>query len=201
MTPIYKIMLFDVDGVLIIPPKLFSQQYCEKYGKDEAKLEGFYATPEFRNASLGKSDLKDAIRQHDDLWQWDGEPDELLDMWFEAENCPNVELLEEIQKLRKQGRPLYLATQQEKYRAAYLRDVVFDGKIDGMFCTCDIGYGKQEDSYWKAILSKLKTIYPDVASEEIIFFDDRVSLVDKAKEFGISAFLYKNNAQAKSLLT
>lgn len=35
----YKIVLFDVDGVLLLPPKLFSQQYCEKYGVD-AELQG-----------------------------------------------------------------------------------------------------------------------------------------------------------------
>jgi hypothetical protein len=46
-------MLFDVDGVLVIPPKLFSQQYCEKFDKDEKLLNNFYATKEFKDSSLG----------------------------------------------------------------------------------------------------------------------------------------------------
>ena len=105
-------MLFDVDGVLIIPPKLFSQQYCDRFGKNEELLENFYSTKEFKDSSVGKFDLKDAIRLHNDLWQWDGEPDELLNMWFEAESQPNTELVDITQILRKSGVPLYLATQQ-----------------------------------------------------------------------------------------
>ena len=200
MNPKYKVMLFDVDGVLIIPPKLFSQQYCERFGKDEQLLENFYSTKEFKNSSVGEYDLKDAIREHSNLWQWDGEPEEILDMWFEAESQPNTELLQVLQSLRNRGVPLYLATQQEKYRAAYLRDIVFDGKIDGMFCTCDIRFGKSEDSYWEVVMHELKNKYPEITPNEIVYFDDRVSLVEKAKEFGISAYLYKNNAEAKKLL-
>ena len=196
----YKVMLFDVDGVLIIPPKLFSQQYCERFGKNEELLENFYSTKEFKDSSVGKFDLKDAIRLHNDLWQWDGEPYELLNMWFEAESQSNTELVDTTQILRKRGVPLYLATQQEKYRAAYLRDVVFEGKIDGMFCTCDIGFGKNEDSYWVVVLAELKNKYPEITPDEIIYFDDRLSLVEKAKEFSINAYVYKNNDEAINLL-
>ena len=50
----YKIVLFDVDGVLLLPPKLFSQQYCEKYGVD-AELQGqFYSSQEFKDALYRK---------------------------------------------------------------------------------------------------------------------------------------------------
>ena len=196
----YKVMLFDVDGVLIIPPKLFSQQYCERFSKNEELLENFYSTKEFKDSSVGKFDLKDAIRLHNDLWQWDGEPYELLNMWFEAESQPNTELVNATQILRKSGVPLYLVTQQEKYRAAYLCDVVFEGKIDGMFCTCDIGFGKNEDSYWEVVLAELKNKYPEITPDEIIYFDDRLSLVEKAKEFSINAYIYKNNDEAINLL-
>ena len=74
MTSSYKVVLFDVDGVLIIPPKLFSQQYCEKYGVDPTQQERFYATKEFRDASVGKFDLKEAIKLHNDMWRWSGKP-------------------------------------------------------------------------------------------------------------------------------
>ena len=200
MSSKYKVMLFDVDGVLIIPPKLFLQQYCERFGKNEELLQNFYSTKEFKDSSVGKFDLKDAIRLHNDLWQWDGEPYELLNMWFAAESQPNTELVDTTQVLRKSGVPLYLATQQEKYRAAYLRDVVFKGKIDGMFCTCDIGFGKNEDSYWEVVLVELKNKYPEITPDEIIYFDDRLSLVEKAKEFSINAYVYKNNDEAINLL-
>ena len=186
----YKIILFDVDDVLIIPPKLFSQQYCERFGINP-KLQGqFYASKEWKDASLGKFDLKEALKIHNDKWQWHGEPDELLQMWLESENYPNEELFKIMKILRKSGVLVFLATQQEKYRAAYLRDVIFKDKIDGMFCSCDLGSKKNENHFWKTTLSKLKVLLPDIKPYEIAYFDDNQDWVDKAKEFGVDAFLY-----------
>jgi len=188
----FRVALFDVDGVLVIPPELFSQQYCEKYGVDPALQTRFYATKEFKDSTVGKFDLKDAIRMHGDLWKWSGEPEELLQMWFDGENYPNQELLEIVSQLRQEGALVYLATQQEKYRAEYLKEVVFKDKFDGIFCSCDIGYGKHEDHFWKNVLSQLGKTQPGITPSEIVYFDDRQSLVDKAKEFGIQAYLYEN---------
>ena len=187
----YKAVLFDVDGVLIVPPKLFSVQYCEKYGVNPKLQEQFYSTKEFQNSGIGKFDLKEAIRIHNDKWQWQGEIDELLTMWFEGENCPNEPLLKIIEELRSNGTKVYLATQQEKYRAHFLREEVFKDKIDGMFVSCDIGYGKHENHFWKAILKELQPLQPS----EIAYFDDRESLVELAKEHGIMAFIYNDADQ------
>jgi FMN phosphatase YigB (HAD superfamily) len=194
----FKVVLFDVDGVLIIPPKLFAEQYSEQYGVDHAKQVQFYATKEFQDASIGKFDLKEAIRIHNDKWQWHGNPDELLRMWFEGENYPNDGLLKIIERLRKEGVLVYLATQQEKYRAAYLKKEVFKDKIDGLFVTCDIGFSKNEDHFWRAVVSKLNESSPTIKPKDIAYFDDRQSLVDKAKEYGINSFLYTSNEQVSS---
>jgi FMN phosphatase YigB (HAD superfamily) len=196
MKPKYKAVLFDVDGVLIIPPKLFSVQYCEKYGVNPDLQEQFYATKEFKDAGVGTFDLKEAIRIHNDKWQWHGEIDELLRMWFEGENYPNEPLFEVVEQLRSSDVKVYLATQQEKYRAQFLSDEVFKDKIDGMLVSCNIGYGKHENHYWNFVINQLQPLLPS----EIAYFDDRQSLVDLAKKHGISAFLYKNATQAQTEL-
>lgn len=196
----YKVALFDVDGVLIIPPRLFSEQYCEHYNVDPVTQGQFYATKEFKDASTGKYDLIDAIRLHNDKWQWDGDPEELMKMWFDSESSPNDELLGVIDDLRKGQTGVYLATQQEKYRKQYLMEQVFDDKFDGIFCTCDIGYGKHEEYYWAAVLKQLMSIYPDVKPEQIVYFDDRQSLVDMAAVFGIDAHLYNDAAEVRRIV-
>jgi putative hydrolase of the HAD superfamily len=197
---IYKVALFDVDGVLIIPPKLFSEQYCEQYGVDPDLQVQFYATKEFRDSTVGKFDLKDALVMHKDLWQWTGTPEELMQMWFEGENYPNKELLDIVAELQERGTQTYLATQQEKCRKAYLQDVVFKDMIDGIFCSCDIGYGKHEEHYWRAVLEKLSEADPSLKLSEVAYFDDRQSLVDMASDFGIDAFLYENVSQVRTTL-
>ena len=80
------ILLLDVDGVLALPPKLFSEVYCERYGIDPHKLGRFYASQEFKDALRGRLDLEDAIKAHNDLWQWQGDNKQLIAMWLEAEN-------------------------------------------------------------------------------------------------------------------
>lgn len=183
-----------------MPPTLFAEQYCKKYGVDPKEQVKFYATKEFRDASLGKYDLKDALRQHNDLWQWPGTPEELMNMWFEGENYPNNELLDVVARLRKDGVKVYLATQQERYRKQWLEEKVFKDKVDGIFCSCDLGFNKHEDHFWRAVLDKLLADFPGLSASQIAYFDDRQTLVDKAREFGIDAQLYASVGEVEAVL-
>jgi FMN phosphatase YigB (HAD superfamily) len=197
----YKVVLFDVDGVLLTPPKMFSDQYCEQYPVDKDKLVKFYATKEFKGSSLGKFDLKDAIRIHNNLWQWNGSAEELLRMWFEAENFPNNALLETITQLRGNGTQVYIATQQERYRKQWLEENVFtDTAVDGIFCTCDLGYEKHDDGFWELVTKQLRELHPGITPSEIAYFDDKQHLVDTARKFGIDAYLYANAETTQNIL-
>lgn len=191
----YKAVLFDVDGVLILPPRPFSKIYCEKYSKDLAKLEPFYKSDEFQNALLGKVDLKDAITAHQDKWRWDGDLDELINQWLEGENYPNNDLLAVVDELRANGTKVYIVTAQEKYRASFLRDKVFAGKYDGFLASCNIGLPKHTVDFWQEIILQVNEDPTD-----IIYFDDKQSLVELASSLGINAYLYTNVESAKQAL-
>jgi putative hydrolase of the HAD superfamily len=196
----YKVLLLDVDGVLIIPPKTFSEQYCEKYAVDQAEQVKFYSSEEFKLSSIGKFDLRDALKIHKDLWQWQGSPEELMEMWFEGENYPNEPLLELVAKLRSSGVHVYLATQQEKYRRDWIMDVVFKDMFDGIFCSCDIGYNKRDDKFWEVVIEQLAVLHPGIMPAEIAYFDDMQTLVDKAREFSIEAYEYKQMPDVQTVL-
>lgn len=197
----YKILLLDADGVLILPPRLFSEIYCEKYSVDPILQQEFYSSKEFKQASIGKFDLRIAIKLQKEKWKWDGSPDELMQMWFEAENYPNHDLLELVSQLRQEGIKVYLVTQQEKYRAKYLANNMFKDKLDGMFVTCDIGYSKNDITFWETVLHEVKQLHPDIQVSEIAYFDDRRPLVDLASSTGIDAHIYSDNSQVKSVLS
>lgn len=186
----YKVALFDVDGVLIQAPKLFGDIYCEEHGIDPADLKPFYKSKEFRNCSIGKMDLKDAIKIHNDKWQWAGDPGDLIDAWLEAENYPNQELLDIIELLRNSETKVYIVTQQEKYRADFLRDLVFDGKFDGFLASCELGVHKETPEFWQTVLERLSDDVIDLAPKDVVYFDDKQLLVDAARKQGIKAFLY-----------
>jgi HAD superfamily hydrolase (TIGR01509 family) len=186
----FKVALFDVDGVLILPPKLFSNIYCEKYGVNLENLLPFYASKEFKDCSIGKLDLTEAITIHDDKWHWEGNPAELIDQWLKAENFPNQQLLKIVEELRRQNVKVYIVTQQEKYRAAFLRDIVFKDKFDGFFVSCDFGLHKDTAEFWQEVLIKLKKDVENLEPADIVYFDDKQKLVDVASSQGVKAYLY-----------
>ena len=191
-----QLVLFDVDGVLAQPPRLFSEIYSNKYGVDINELQPFYKSNDFKNAILGKADLKELIIKHSDKWHWHKDPQILIDMWFAGEHVVNNELLDIVNKLRDKGIPVYLATQQEKYRAKYINDIMFPNKFDGSFVSCDIGHTKQVPEYWNYILEKLNKYEP----KNIYFFDDTQSCVDAARLAGINSILYNSVEQVNKIL-
>ncbi|HSH31549.1 MAG TPA: HAD-IA family hydrolase [Candidatus Saccharimonadales bacterium] len=194
-----KAALFDADGVIIMPQKLFSRQYAEKHNLDPDSFEAFFRG-DFSDAITGRADLKDLIRQHHDIWRWEGDPQELLDMWFAAENQTDSEVLEIIKQQRAAGLPVYLATNQEKYRAKYLREVMLPDLFDGMFISSEIGCMKRDPQYWVAVLSKLAIDIPGIKASQVVFFDDSKDSVDGAVNAGITAYLYEDAEQVRQVL-
>lgn len=191
----FKVVLFDVDGVLILPPRMFSEIYCEKYHRNLKQLEPFYVSKEFQDSLIGKMDLKDAIKAHQDKWQWDGDLDELINEWLEAENYPNQALLAVINELRAGGTKVYIVTAQEQYRAAFLRNKVFAGKYDGFLASCDIGLHKHTPEFWQEIIKRTGENPANIA-----YFDDKPNLVELASSLGIKAHVYAGIESVKQIM-
>lgn len=194
-----KAAIFDADGVLIMPEKLFSRQYAEEYGLDPDSFEAFFKC-EFSEAITGKADLKDLIIKHNDIWHWDNDPQALLDKWFDAENHIDIAVLSIVNELRSNKLPVYMATNQEKYRAKYLREVMFPGVFDEVFVSSEIGYTKSNPKYWVNVLGRLAVDIPGVKANNVIFFDDSKDSIEGAREAGITAYLYEAVEQIKTAL-
>src|SRR5688572_15966063 len=143
-----QLLLFDADGVLTLPEEVFSIVYTRSHGLDIEPFDQFFQT-EWSDFVTGKRDLKEHIRDNPSLWQWDGTPDELLDYWFKSEDVRNEELIKLIESMRKEGTPCYLATEQEKYRGDYMRDVMFKDLFDGFFITAEVGLKKSQPEFFE----------------------------------------------------
>ncbi|HZP55281.1 MAG TPA: HAD-IA family hydrolase [Candidatus Saccharimonadales bacterium] len=198
--PKYKVVLFDVDGVLLKPPMYFSHHYAEESGLDKNKFDEFFAKYA-RNAAKGETDYKTLIEANNDIWQWDKTAEELLDKWFAYENQPISELLELIKDLKKQGIKVFLASDQDKYRGKYLNEVVFKDMLDGAFFSSALGYVKIEPEFFIKVMAELQKHLPDLKPRQIVFFDDSPENIEVAKSQGISAFLYKSPAHVKKILS
>lgn len=195
-----KAILFDADGVLTLPEELFSILYSRSHGLDPKSFEEFFKN-DWKPFVLGKADLKQHIKDNSQLWQWDGTPEELLNYWFKSEDVKNMELIELISTIRENGTHCYLATEQEKYRGDFMKNVMFKDLFDGYFVTAELGVSKTEPEFFEAILETLKKEHKDLDSKDVVFFDDSQSKVDTAITVGIDGCLYESINQLREKLT
>jgi putative hydrolase of the HAD superfamily len=185
-----KAILFDADGVVIAGRhKYFSDRLSEEHSIPVEKIMPFFKN-EFGLCSVGQADLKEVLPIYLEEWKWKGSIDEFLHYWFAGENELDIQVLNEVDSQREAGIACYLATDQEKYRAAYLMNALDLGDhFDGAFFSCDLGFKKSQSEFFQSIINKLK-----VNPEEILYWDDDQKNVDVASSLGIQGKFYTKGA-------
>lgn len=191
-TPL-RALLLDADGVVINRPLPYSAIRAAELGKRPEDFLPFFEGP-FLDALIGQADLADLIREHHDLWQWDGTFPELIAAWCEAENYTDPQVMALIKQARIQGINVYLATNQEKHRTGYLRDTMLEGIFDGFLASCDMGALKTQNAFWERAYSRLVAEIPGIKPEDIVYFDDNADNVAAARGTGIRAHEYSGDA-------
>lgn len=188
-----KVIMFDVDGVLIRTPHYFSQELeYQGYSNAIESLNAFYKDDVSGKCSEGKSDAVKKIMPFLKKFGWEDTAKNYFkkQFKFEAEYL-DKELISLIQSFRNQGVKCYLGTDQEKNRAKFLLDGMrFGDNFDGHFISCFAGYRKCYDGFWIYTLQKLKNEIPGLQSNEIVFFDDIQNNIDVASRHGIQALLF-----------
>lgn len=176
------VLLFDIDGVVLNPPhQLFSIQVAEKYGISEEVLSRFFMGI-FHQCLRGEVNIKDALAPELPMWGYPGTVEDFLSEWFEVDFVLNEEVIAVVDRLKQQGYPIHLATNQEIHRADYLWERL-QGHFDGIFASAHLGVKKPDPEYFQKVQEKLGT-------DDIFFWDDQVKNVEAAKEAGWKAFVF-----------
>ncbi|MDB5165985.1 MAG: hypothetical protein JWM37_57 [Candidatus Saccharibacteria bacterium] len=174
--------------------------YARELGTDYHQFRSFFQGV-FQDALVGKADLKELISEHEDLWHADGNVDALLARWFSTEDARNEPMLALVASLRSSGTPCYLATNQEKYRGEYIRDVMFKDEFNAYFVSAFIGSKKPSPEYFRAVLAEISARQPGIQPSDILFLDDSPEHIEGAKEVGLDAHLFTSTEQAYNLLS
>lgn len=178
--------LFDIDGVITKKRTEFhSKRYVREHHAPDKEVKAFFVE-EFPACLVGEADLKEVLVPYLKKWAWKGSVEDFLTYWFTSEPGIDDRVVSVMETLRDSNIECYLASEQEKYRAAYL--LRLDGlvdKVDGAFFTSILGARKATSSFYQKILQRL-----GVPPEEVIFWDDDEANITAAREVGITAYFY-----------
>lgn len=190
-----KVLLLDADGVILKKGKeYFSEIYAREYGVNVDLVSEF-----FRNVlpicQRGDADLRKEIIPYLEKWGWTEGVEAYLAYWFAMDFHPDEAGLKIIQKIRENGVKCYMASNNEIYRANYLRNRLGERDIlDGYFFSSEVNARKEEPAFFEYVATEL-----GLEPSEITFVDNDEKNIQCAQDFGIDAYLY-NGATLEQLL-
>ncbi len=179
-----RAVLLDADGVVQENPDGWLEQLKATvgHGRGQEFADDVFATEQ--DAMTGDRDFGDVIAEVADRWGLTGSRDDLLEHWRRIEvNAPVVDLVGE---LRAAGIRCCLASNQNSFRARYMRDALGYEKIfDSVFFSCDLGVLKTSPRFFTSVLSEL-----DLPAGEVLFVDDGEHYVETARDVGLPALVW-----------
>lgn len=194
-----RVIIYDNDGMVTHGGR-FSEQYAKEFGVDIAVMASFFDGP-FKKCLVGKADLKEELGKVLETWQWKGTADELMQYWFSIGDTLHADVYASISKLKEQGLIVCLATNQEKYRAAYLLNKLSYEKVfDEIFSSAELGAYKHSTEGLEKISQILKEKYNVSDKGEILYWDDREANVESLHKMGFNAQQYRDYGSFKTVL-
>ncbi len=191
-----KVALFDIDGVIVKDP-IFSTVYANEHGLTPEAMLPFF-TKAFQDCMIGKADLKVAVAPFLKEWKWTGTVDEFITYWLEHHRTLDPDVITILENLRAKGIKIVLATNQEKYRADYLWNVVgLKNYCDDKIVSYTLGVRKPNKDYFIQTLKLLGLAHEPNA---VLLVDDSLNFIMSAETCGIQTHYYKNASGLRSAL-
>lgn len=107
--------------------------------------------------------------------------EEILAVWLTFDVLSPA--LDVVSRVRATGTACYLATNQDTYRAACMRDKTrYSEVLDGSYYSCDIGVAKPTTAFFEHIVADL-----GLAPGQLLFLDDQPKNVIGARSAGLNA--------------
>jgi len=188
-------ILFDIDGVLIEGGHTgidkrhrWNATITQDLGLPQEALEPFFHTV-FLDVIRGRRALEETLAAYLAQIGAAVTARTLIDYWMPRNARVNKELWGLAARLHATKRvKLYIATNQEHIRAAYLwNDVGFNEIFEDMFYAAALGVMKPDPAFFAACNERLPA-----GDEPPLFFDDDPSYVKGARQAGWESLLYEN---------
>lgn len=178
-------LLLDADGVIQKPVPGWRENLGALCG-DEVRREEFLAAvfAAERPCLTGDQDFATALEAVLDRWGSRTSLEEALAVWTQIE--VSEEMLALVDRLRRNGWRVALATNQQTHRAAHMSWALgYASRFDAQCYSCGLGAAKPDVSYFAKALAIL-----DCPPEAALFIDDSPANVHSARSAGLSAEVF-----------
>lgn len=195
-----KILMVDVDGVLVhgrpsdgLP--LFTYLERDLGLRLDMLQEAFFKTC-WREIVTGREALEPRLAEVLGEIAPGLSARTLIDYWFENDSRLDHVLLNDLAALRSEGTHMFLATNQEHMRAAYLMDEIgLSARFDGIFYSAALGHQKPAVEFFR-----LATERVGIAANEIGFIDDIQANIEAARQFGWKAMQWTPDTKLRDAI-
>ncbi len=183
-----KALMVDVDGVLVDgrpeDGRHWNTSLEEDLGFTADALQEQFFTPYWENIVLGRVGLVEHLTTALRQIAPDASPAAVVSYWFERDSRVVAPLLLELSRVRSTGIRVYLATNQEHLRAAYLMDNLgLAEHVDGIFYSARLGAKKPDAEFFARVEAAV-----GLPGDEMLLIDDSRQNIEAALKAGWRAF-------------
>lgn len=193
-----KVLMIDVDGVIVVHPEPHGWQanLQRDLGLSSDVLDAEFFKPHFNDVVRGRAALRERLAPVLRKIAPDLTCDCLIEYWFTHDANINRDLLKQLDRARRRGLKLHLATVQEHERADYLwRNLDLRAHFDAMHYAADLGWTKPAPEFFAEIERR-----SGFAAKDIFFIDDRMENVEAARSCGWHATVWTGENTLDELL-
>lgn len=194
-----KALMVDVDGVLVDGRPEDGRHWHTSVEEDlgftsDALHEQFFA-PYWENIVLGRAGLMEHLMPALQKIAPHVSPAEFVSYWFERDSRLVSPFLAELSLFRSAGIRVYLATNQEHLRAAYLMEKLgLAEHVDGIFYSARLGAKKPDVKFFAKVQAAV-----GLCGEEMLLVDDSRQNVEAALKAGWQALHWTKQSSPHSV--
>lgn len=183
-----KALMVDVDGVLVDGRREdglhWQTSVQEDLGISSHTLREQFFAPYWDDIVVGRAGLMEHLTTALENVAPNVSPARFVSYWFDRDSRVAAPLLQELSSLRSEGIGVYLATNQEHMRAAYLmEDLGLAKHVDGIFYAARLGAKKPEMEFFAKVQAAV-----GLRGEELLLLDDSLPNIEAARRSGWQAF-------------
>ncbi len=196
-----KCIMLDVDGVLIsgrpTDGQFWTHTMKDDIGLDPSVLVNAFFKEHWASVVTGQSDLIPTLAACLKRHGLDIEAEEIVAYWFANDARIIEDMVSDISDIRSNGIPVFLATNQDHQRAAYIMETLELGmKVDGIIYSAIAKAQKPEAAFFQFAEQS-----SGFSGTDILFIDDTLANIEGAARAGWNAVHWNGSNSLAEIVT